>query len=233
MLAKKHLQILLLFTITSLKWGRSKKKNEPGVTVYKIKSSQLYYIALYTILIVSKQLYRVKQENSLSIMQVIFPVKVSSLVIQCWHHPVQLSSNNVCAISQASPKKQAKDESGKDPKHHWWQKLGRKTLGETMLSQGAFLLWPDENSMVWFNSRLQHRSDWAEDMSGSRGLVSMAKEVFGEDLSLELIYLMWSLLKFRAVEVVFRCWSTIWSGYRLDLSSYGDLWIRMKQTNIV
>ncbi len=36
-----------------------------------IKSNQVtfIYIALYTILIVSKQLYRVKQENSLSIMQ--------------------------------------------------------------------------------------------------------------------------------------------------------------------
>ncbi len=46
------------------------KKNEPGVTEYK-KSNQVsfIYIALYTILIVSKQLYRVKQENSLSIMQ--------------------------------------------------------------------------------------------------------------------------------------------------------------------
>ncbi len=48
-----------------------------------IKSNQItfIYIALYTILIVSKQLYRVKQENSLSIMQEginksFFPVKI-------------------------------------------------------------------------------------------------------------------------------------------------------------
>ncbi len=71
MLANKYLQILLLFTITSLKWGRSKKNNKKMNQVLQyIKSNQVtfIYIVLYTILIVSKQLYRVKQENSWSIM---------------------------------------------------------------------------------------------------------------------------------------------------------------------
>ncbi len=89
------------------------------------------YIALYTILIVSKQLYRVKQENSLSIMQEdinksFFQLKSVHWWFQCWHHPVPLSSNNVCAISQVSPNKQAKGDSGKDPKLYLWQKLSRK-----------------------------------------------------------------------------------------------------------
>ncbi len=39
------------------------------------------------------------------------------------------------------------------------------------------LLWPDKTSMVLFNSRLQHRSDCAEDLSGSRGLVPMVVEL--------------------------------------------------------
>ncbi len=72
MLANKHLQMLLLFTITSLKWGRSKKKKKKMDKVLQyIKSIQVTFIytVLYTILIVSKQLYRVKQENSLSTMQ--------------------------------------------------------------------------------------------------------------------------------------------------------------------
>ncbi len=54
MLANKHLQILLLFTITFLKWGQKKEKE----TVYKIKSSHLYllYIVLYTMPIVKAAL---------------------------------------------------------------------------------------------------------------------------------------------------------------------------------
>uniref|UniRef100_A0A8C2HK25 non-specific serine/threonine protein kinase n=1 Tax=Cyprinus carpio TaxID=7962 RepID=A0A8C2HK25_CYPCA len=46
-----------------------------------------------------------------------------------------------------------------------WEKPG--TVG------GPVLLWPEEHQHG-FNSRLQHRSDCAEDLSGSRGLVPMA-----------------------------------------------------------
>ncbi len=42
-------------------------------------------------------------------------------MIQWYHHPVQLSSNSVCAISQALPTKQAKGDSGTDGKLHPWQ----------------------------------------------------------------------------------------------------------------
>ncbi len=50
---------------------RQKSKKKKNQVLQYIKSNQVtfIYIALYTILIVSKQLYRVKQENSLSIMQ--------------------------------------------------------------------------------------------------------------------------------------------------------------------
>ncbi len=98
-----------------------------------IKSSQVtfIYIALYTILIVSKQLYRVKQENSLSIMQEDNNKSFFQLKSVHWWFNVdiiQFSSlpNNVCAISQASPNKQAKGDSGKDLKLHRWQRSSRK-----------------------------------------------------------------------------------------------------------
>ncbi len=47
---------------------------------------------------------------------------------------------------------------------------------------GSVLLWSDKTCMVWFNSRLQHRSDCAEDLSGSCGLVLMVIEVYRGDM---------------------------------------------------
>ncbi len=52
------------------------------------------------------------------------------------------------------------------------------------------------------------------------------------DQSLGLIQLSWSPLTFRAVKVISRCWSTIWSGYGLNLSGSGALGTTMKETNI-
>ncbi len=40
------------------------------------------------------------------------------------------------AGNEVSPTKQARGDSGKEPKLHWWQN-GEKTLGETRLSRGA------------------------------------------------------------------------------------------------
>ncbi len=71
--ARQHVSIqtfanILRFTITSLNEAEVKKNKMNQVLQY-IKSNQVtfIYIALYTILIVSKQLYRVKQD-CLSIM---------------------------------------------------------------------------------------------------------------------------------------------------------------------
>ncbi len=97
--------------------------------------------------------------------------------VQCWHHPVQFSSNNVLAISQAFPNKQAKG------------------LGETRHSQGQF--------------------SSGQMKPAQRGLILGCNTGQIEQRI-----------------VISRCWSTIWSGYRLDLCSYGDLGIRKKQSNI-
>ncbi len=46
---------------------QSEKINEPGVTVYiELSQVTIIYIALFTLQIVSKQLYSIKQENSVS-----------------------------------------------------------------------------------------------------------------------------------------------------------------------
>ncbi len=67
------------------------------------------------------------------------------------------------------PTKQAKGDSGTQTP--LVTEMEKKPWGETLLHQGAVLLLPDETSMAWFNSRLQHRSDCAEHLSGSRGIV--------------------------------------------------------------
>ncbi len=41
------------------------------------------------------------------------------------------------AGNEVSPTKQARGDSGKEPKLHWWQNGEKKTLGETRLSRGA------------------------------------------------------------------------------------------------
>uniref|UniRef100_A0A8C1KHW0 non-specific serine/threonine protein kinase n=1 Tax=Cyprinus carpio TaxID=7962 RepID=A0A8C1KHW0_CYPCA len=83
---------------------------------------------------------------------------------------IQLSSSSVCAIKPTIlaeikrpqlSKPKATVAIAKKP----WEKPG--TVG------GPVLLWPEEHQHG-FNSRLQHRSDCAEDLSGSRGLVPMA-----------------------------------------------------------
>ncbi len=137
---------------------------------------------------------------------------------QWCHHPVQLSSINICAISQASPTKKAKGDSGKEPKLHRWQKW-RKNLGKNQAQLGQSSSG-QRTSMAWFNSRLQHRSDCAEVLSGSYVLVLMVVEVTRSSQSI-CISLTWSPLTFRAVEIVSQCWSTIWSGYGLDVDATG------------
>ncbi len=98
---------------------------------------------------------------------------------------------------------------------------------------GPVFLWPGKTSMAYLNYRLQHRPDCAEDSSGSLGLVPLAVLAWPQrDLSLWSIQLTWSQLTFRAVEVISRCWCTICSCCGLDLGGYGDLGIRMKETNI-
>ncbi len=47
-------------------------------------------------------------------------------MIQGCPHPVQLSTTSVCTICQASPNKQVKGDSDKEPKLHWWQKWRRE-----------------------------------------------------------------------------------------------------------
>ncbi len=84
-----------------------------------IKSSHIYLHSA-TVLIASMQLYESKQENSSSIMQEEINMSFFQLKSVNWWfsvvHPVQLSSNGVCVICHASPNKQAKGNSGKDPK---------------------------------------------------------------------------------------------------------------------
>ncbi len=73
MLANKHLQILLLynniFKMRSKEVKKNRKKQSQVLQYINSNEVTFIYIALYTILIVLKQLYRVKQDNSLSIMQ--------------------------------------------------------------------------------------------------------------------------------------------------------------------
>ncbi len=51
------------------------------------------------------------------------------------------------AGNEVSPTKQARGDSGKEPKLHWWQN-GEKNLGRNQAqSGGAFLLWPDDTAV--------------------------------------------------------------------------------------
>ncbi len=61
-----------------------------------------------------------------------------------------------------STTKQAKGDSGKEPK---LQKLNN--LGRNQAQSGGLFFRPDKTSLALFNSRLQHRSDCAEDLSQS------------------------------------------------------------------
>ncbi len=129
----------------------------------------------------SKQLYRVKQENSLSIMQEdnnksFFQLKsvhwwFSDVIIQFSSFPI-VSVQSVKRPQISKPNATAASTQNSIGDRNWVENLGRNQAQ----SGEAVPLWPDETSMVWFNSRLQHRSDWAEDSSGSCGLVPMAND---------------------------------------------------------
>ncbi len=108
------------------------------------------YIALYTILIVSKQLYSVKQENSLSIMQednngVIFQLKS----IQWWSSSALFQK---CLCNQ-SPTKQARGDSGKETKTPSVTEMEKKPW-EKPVSIVDPVLWPDENLNLNFFSHV-------------------------------------------------------------------------------
>ncbi len=100
---------------------------------------------------------------------------------QWCHHLVHLSSNNVCAISQASPTEKAKGDRDKEPKLPSVTEMEKKHW-EKPGSVGPVLLWPEKTSKAWFNSRLQHRSDCAEVLSGSYVLVLMLFDMVSTDI---------------------------------------------------
>ncbi len=117
---------------------------------------------------------------------------------------------------------------------------------EKVCRNSVILLWPDKISSLnrgCSKVRLCKGLFW---ILWSCPDGRLGDKVFTGDQSLVLILLSWSPLMFRAVEVIFRYWSTIssdtpwirvaavtiWSGYSQDLGGYVDLGIRKKQTNI-
>ncbi len=144
-----------------------------------------------------------------------------------------------------SPTKQARGDSSKEPKLPSVTEWRKKPWEKPDSVGGQFSSGHTNQQVVPCCSKFRL----------CRGLIwflwscpdgCLEDKVFTGDLSQGLIYLSWSLLTFRAVEVISRSWSTIWTGYRLDLGDcsdhliwiqtgsggYGDLRIRKKQTNI-
>ncbi len=120
------------------------------------ESSQVtfIYIAFYTIPIVSKQRYSVNRN-----IVCLKSTKVNSLIIKSCYHPVQLSSNSVCAISQASPTISKPKMTAARNQNSIVDRMEEKNLGRSQVqSGGSVVLWPDETSMAWFNSRLRNKS---------------------------------------------------------------------------
>ncbi len=90
-------------------------------------------------------------------LNAIFQLKAFQIWIQWCHRPVQFKSylcNQVGDIAgnEVSPTKQARGDSGKEPKLHRWQN-GDKALGETRLSsplarQTSSLFQPQQSQIV-------------------------------------------------------------------------------------
>ncbi len=51
------------------------------------------------------------------------------------------------AGNEVSPTKQARGDSGKEPKLHWWQNGEKKPWEKPGSVGGPFLLWPDDTAV--------------------------------------------------------------------------------------
>ncbi len=125
-----------------------------------IKSSQVtfIYIALYTILIVSKQLYRVKQENSLSVMQEDNNKSFFQFKSVHWWFSVDVIQFSSLPIVSVQSVKRPQISKPKATEARTQNSIGDRdwveNLGRNQAQSGAVLLWSDETRTAWFNSRL-------------------------------------------------------------------------------
>ncbi len=148
--------------------------------------------------------------------------------IQWWHRPAQFSLNSICAIKPTisleikcpqlnkSEVRAARNQNsiGDRTEKKPWEKPG--SVG------GPFLLWPDETSCLFQLQQSQIVRAQLVPVAFSQWLSRWWGPHWGSVSGAHLGFL--SPLMFRAVEVVSRCWSTIWSEYRLDLVTAVTIW---------
>ncbi len=159
-----------------------------------------------------------------------FQLKAFHYWIQWWHRPAQFSSKRFCSIKSTillemkCPQLSKPEATAARNQNSIGDRTEKKTLGETRLSRGATSPLARRHSS---SIPTAAKSDWRAQLIPevlSWWLSRWRGPHWGSVSGAHLGVL--SPLTFRAVEVVSRCWSTIWSG---DCS---DLGIRKKQTNI-